>query len=313
MRNYIVLLLGLIPNCLGLWDKTTKLFKPHVETYWESWEEGLGNYASNLEDVPVTPVGTPYGVNVVNIAFALPNATTDYGCKQEQPPCISAGLYANETLIKAGIKKIQDAGGYVKLAIGGDTYGNTGTGLNNEFMEIYRFTSRIEKVVQDYGLDGIDLVQVRDCGLLSDCGLSEIQLKIIKSLRERLPLVIISYTFPYKPNSLLYGPVIEGGHEYLDYIVGFNGDNRTMLGIHELGVPKYKIVWGMTNIRSCSMRVLLESAEFVRSGGYGGVLTWSINSDTDHRGDGGPGDCTEFQTGHTDGTYINTLSYLLNV
>ena len=30
---------------------------PHVETYWESWDQTYGNYGSNLSNLPVVPIG----------------------------------------------------------------------------------------------------------------------------------------------------------------------------------------------------------------------------------------------------------------
>ena len=42
----------------GLMDPRTRMNRPHVETYWESWEEGKEDFASNLIDVPVSPIGT---------------------------------------------------------------------------------------------------------------------------------------------------------------------------------------------------------------------------------------------------------------
>jgi len=311
MKLFLAVLCAFFSCVFCLKSRDGKIIKPHVETYWESWEEGLGNYASNLHEVPASPIGSKQGVNVVNIAFALPNATTDYLCQHEDPPCITAGLTVNRTLLREGIREIHKSGGYVKLAVGGETYGNPGTGLS--LADIRKFVARIKSVVSLFDLDGVDLTQVRDCGWQSDCGLSEIQIELIKQLRENLPNEIISYTFPWSATSLLHKPVIENSHPYLDYIVGFRGEPYLLESIHGLGVPKNKIVWGITNVHACSLSTVLEAAEYVRLGGYGGVLTWSINSDTDHRGDGTPGECTEYQTGHPDGSFVNILSYLLNV
>ncbi len=30
---------------------------PHVETYWESWDQPYDNYGSNLSNLPVVPLG----------------------------------------------------------------------------------------------------------------------------------------------------------------------------------------------------------------------------------------------------------------
>lgn len=52
-----------------------------------------------------------------------------------------------------------------------------------------------------------------------------------------------------------------------------------------------------------------EIANIVKNEGYAGVMTWSINHDTDHR-EPYPG-CTPFQTGQPDGTYTNAISEIL--
>jgi len=294
----------------GLMDPRTRMNRPHVETYWESWEEGKEDFASNLIDVPVSPIGSPYGVNVINIAFALPNATRDdYTCRSD-PTCITAGYYGNKTLLHQAVKRIHEHGGLVKLAIGGDAYGNPGEGLL--LTDVDNFVWRISQVVNEYHLDGVDLTQVRDCGSWSDCGLVDIQLAIIEQLRRELPSKILSYTFPWGANSLLHKPVISRGHQYLDYITGFRGSAYLMEEIKQLGVPTSKIVWGIQIARDCYMSKVMEAAHFVKSEFYGGVMTWSINSDTNHRGEGEPGNCTEFQTGRPDGSYVEILSLLLN-
>ena len=42
----------------------------HVETYWESWSQMNPDFSSKISAIPVTPLGSNTGVNVVNIAFA---------------------------------------------------------------------------------------------------------------------------------------------------------------------------------------------------------------------------------------------------
>jgi len=301
--------LTLVPASMGMWDPKTRMFKAHVETFWESWDEGKDDYVSNLFDLPTSPIGSKHGVNVVNIAFALPNVTSDYQCDRD-PGCITEGYRGNSTYLHYAVDKIHASGGFVKLAIGGETYGNPGSGL--KLSDVRSFCYRISNVVKKYNLDGVDLTQVQDCGLQSDCGLVEIQQSIISNLRSNLPDAILSYTFPGNPTSLLHKPVLEESYPYLDYIVGFRGSSYLMEQIQSLGIPPNKIVWGINNVHQCGLGGVLEAANFVRTGGYGGVLTWSINSDTDHRGSSGPGECTEFQTGHPDGTYVNMISYLLN-
>jgi len=306
----------LVVSCLvtsghGLWDRQARLFRPHVETYWESWDYDKYDFASDLAKVPVTPIGSDSGVNVVNLAFALPNITSDEACHAESTNCVTAGLECGAISLRRGVKAIHEAAGYVKLAIGGDTYGNPGQGL--ALNDVTKFVERISKVVEDYELDGVDLTQVRDCGFNTDCGLVEVQLLLIRTLRLAMPRKIISYTFPWNPNSLLHREVIGQGHPYLDTITGFRGDKNLMKDIEALGVPRNKIVWGVPIAYfDCDMMKTNDGAHFVRQGGYGGVLTWSINEDTANRGDNPSGACNQFQTGQPDASYVNTISHILN-
>ena len=50
-----------------------------------------------------------------------------------------------------------------------------------------------------------------------------------------------------------------------------------------MGIPKHKIVWGQILYRDCSMQKTIAAAEAVAANQYGGVMTWSINSDTYQR------------------------------
>ena len=45
-------------------DIYIRIAKPHVETYWESWDSP-GNYGANLSALPVSPIG----LNSYNIHF----------------------------------------------------------------------------------------------------------------------------------------------------------------------------------------------------------------------------------------------------
>ena len=65
--------------------------------------------------------------------------------------------------------------------------------------------------------------------------------------------------------------IISGTQEYADDLI-------------DLGIPKHKIVWGqILGYRDCSMEKTIAAAEAVAAAQYGGVMTWSINSDTYQR------------------------------
>merc|ERR1711922_38783 len=224
MYSIIATLAYFLTIVSGLYDPVTKVALPHVETYWESWEDGLENFSSNLSDVPVAPMGATHGVNIVNIAFADP------------------------------------------------------------------------RILED------------------DCAYAENQLYLIYRLRSLLPNKIISYTFPSSPNySPTYSLVIQSSISHLDYVsISQCSQSGRISGINELlemGVPQHKIVCGVILYRDCyynenngGMGNTIAAAELVLSEQLGGVMTWSINTDTDHRGDNEVGSCTDFQTGKSDGT-----------
>ena len=57
----------IVPGVASLWSPEAGIYLPHVETYWESWDEGKGDFASNLKDVPITPIGK----DCTNLIFKL--------------------------------------------------------------------------------------------------------------------------------------------------------------------------------------------------------------------------------------------------
>jgi len=268
----------------------------------------------------LAPMGATHGVNIVNIAFADPRILED-DCEMTAD-CVSAGLDIKDPVRLLGaVNTIHAAGGYVKIALGGDVYGNPAEGIS--FQEVDKLASRIVRLVDDYNLDGVDLTTVRDCGVY-ECAYAENQLYLIYRLRSLLPNKIISYTFPSSPNySPTYSLVIQSSISHLDYVsISQCSQSGRISGINELlemGVPQHKIVCGVILYRDCyynenngGMGNTIAAAELVLSEQLGGVMTWSINTDTDHRGDNEIGACTDFQTGKSDGTYIDTISYILN-
>ena len=272
-----LMLLFSISGSLSLWSPEKNLFIPHVEVYWESWEDYRTNYMSNMSNIPITPLGSSHGVNVVNVAFA-DNAKQET-CGTE---CITSGLNMNPDHFVAGVKEIQAKGGFVKLALGGEVYGNPGDYLT--LAEIPYLTQRIQRVVDKYDLDGVDLVHVRAPGYISQIQIDRESL-VIQSLRELMPSKLISFTYPGYPTDVPTNvdKILENTHIYLDYITPHGANLEGILALKDLGVPKEKIVWGIWNVKDCYLEKLVESTKFVRSELYGGVSSWSINSDTAQR------------------------------
>ena len=56
----------------------------------------------------------------------------------------------------------------------------------------------------------------------------------------------------------------------------------------------------------------MEYTAEAKSLGLPGVMTWSINRDTNHRMDYSAGECNIFQTGSPDGTFISAIRQVLN-
>ena len=259
-----------------------------------------------MSNIPITPLGSSHGVNVVNVAFA-DNAKQET-CDTE---CITSGLNMNPDHFVAGVKEIQAKGGFVKLALGGEVYGNPGDYLT--LAEIPYLTQRIQRVVDKYDLDGVDLVHVRAPWYISQIQIDRESL-VIQSLRELMPSKLISFTYPGYPTDVPTNvdKILENTHIYLDYITPHGANLEGILALKDLGVPKEKIVWGIWNVKDCYLEKLVESTKFVRSELYGGVSSWSINSDTAQRNNYPYGECNEYQTGHEDGTYFNNIAFLLN-
>lgn len=288
----------------GYYDKNSRLVLPHMESYWESWTEGGSDFASNLTDLDVTPVGSRHGVNIINLAFARPG----YGsCEvlpvEERLNCtLLPGYEGKEEALRQAVKTIHQKNGFVKIAVGGDTYDNPTPGDNF-------YATRLAATVGEYNLDGVDFVVSRWTGF-NQAGTGD----MINELRQRLPSKMISLTLPscgYPCD--YYRTIVNMTMDQLDYINMFRATEAD-IGVleNEYGVPRHKIVWGIQVTQDCLMADTMAAATMVREGGYSGVSTWSVNSDTAQRADYEYATCNEFQTGHPDGTYINMISYLLH-
>ena len=302
-----LILLLTATSSLALWDAKKNMFIPQVEVYWESWEFYRENFMSNMSNIPVTPLGSSHGVNIVNVAFS--DNSLDDSC---QASCVTSGLYMEPDHFAAGVREIHAKGGYVKLALGGETYGNPGDHLT--LNDINRLASRVQRVVEKYDLDGVDLVHVRWNGPYADQDQTSVETLIIQTMRELLPTKLLSYTYPgyltYVPRNV--DSILNNSHVYLDYITPHKANLQGILELERLGIPKEKIVWGIQNTEDCYLETLVESTKFVRANGFGGVSSWSINSDTAQRNSYPYGECNEYQSGHEDGTYFNNIAFLLN-
>ena len=287
-----------ISAILCFYDRASKMVFPHVETYWESWTEGGPDFANNLIDVPITPIGSKQGVNIVNVAFAMPGYGSCYEAPIPANCTLLPGYQGKEDPLRQAVRHIHEHNGFVKIAIGGDTYGNPkpGNGL---------YAYWLAKQIDDYGLDGVDFVvkEWQPEWVFNQTDLA----RMIGELRLEMPNKIISVTVP--ACTTCWNPLLEASEPDLDYVTVFRARSNNIAINH---VPNHKIVWGIMLTQDCLMTTTLEAATVVRDEGYTGVSTWSINSDTAQRGDYEYAECNQYQTGHEDASYINMISYLLN-
>jgi len=134
------------------------------------------------------------------------------------------------------------------------------------------------------------------------------------SLRNALPNKLIGYTLPASLDTPPFREVASFAHSQLDYITLYRAIQEEVSRLEDKGVPREKIVWGIPI--GCNGGItddmplpdVTDVARTVKSGGYAGITTWSLNRDTDHRFLQAEGECNELQTGEPDATFINAIA-----
>jgi len=297
--------------CLfALTGHCSRVQKPYVETYWESWEaweKYPNDFGAFLKDVPAGPPGSCKGSNLINIAFG------DY----------SGGVGGHETtdeIIREGIKAIHAKGGLVKIALGGALY-NMGAYIKT-VEEATEFAEKMLATQKDIGLDGMDL-DVEDSGVGVD-----VQVAVIKETRRLLgPDFHISYTIPATVAVLNpWMDTISRTVEELDavnvmaydyYWGGYTFD-LDLGNLMALGLPANKVVYGVMpgHADAATEYVSVEDAmkivDYSLEKGLGGVMTWDVNRDCTSRKNYGPGVDNVWQTGQGDGKYLDAISARIN-
>merc|ERR1719219_177156 len=180
------------------WSRGGPIF---VETYWESWiyKDFPQDYCAEMKDVPVSPIGSISGANIVNIAFA------DYTGGLN-------GIECNISNVVAGIEAVHLAGGRVKVAFGGALY-SMSFAVNDQ-ASAEEFCESVVQMRADFHVDGIDL-DVEDGGTNA-----MIQTHLLKSCREKLgPDFLITYTYPALASNVEpWMTTLRNGAQFLDYI-----------------------------------------------------------------------------------------------
>ena len=232
------------------------------EGYWESYNEFPNDLeACRLKEgtgvEPVSPdfvasLETAGKLDVVTIAFAdldLERCERGFGCRQ-----FVCGLNLFQGLddlrfeaFKAKIKALQGQGTKVKLAFGGETFGNIRVpfGITNV---ADRMVEVVVDAVQALGVDGIDLVQKEGCGSrnLRCMDSTAVHLYLVEELRRLLPTnTTMGYTFPSGHFRLNYPflNVVKYGHQYLDSLTFFGSSTSRQIqqALDETSVPRSKV------------------------------------------------------------------------
>ena len=144
---------------------------------------------------------------------------------------------------------------------------------------------------------------------------SSMHLYVVHEFRKRMPTKLLTYTFPGDSTQLNFPfrDVLEYGHQYLNTINVFRGEMDTIQVLNsEYGVPKSKMILGLAigcnqnPFEDVDLAKALNYTEFVKNEGLAGIMTWSLNRDTDHRTL--EENCNELQTGQPDGTFLETIN-----
>ena len=137
-----------------------------------------------------------------------------------------------------------------------------------------------------------------------------------------MPTKLMSYTFPAQGYDFYidfpFRDVIQYGHQYLNTINVFRANTTAIHQmVTEFNIPKSKITWGMaigcnqSPFEQVDMAKAADEAQYVKDQGLAGVMTWSLNRDTDHRTSASNGHCNALQTEEADGTFIQIICDVL--
>lgn len=296
---------------------------PFCEVYWEAWNmTNESDYGSQITKLDVCSPGSGSGINIVDIAFGdyrlekMPDGKWSLGYVNEQVK--ADGQIFTPYDLRAAVDYIHDRGGKVKISFGGATFSMDHVIKTLEDADL--FARNLKELIDQTKLDGVDF-DVED-GITS----ANIQIELLRKCRSYLgPGALISLTIPalaelHEP----YASVVSAGHQYLSainimaYDVYWQGyDAKSELeSIVSMGIPRSKIVWGIMPGKQddpdvqTSVDDAKNIAQYVKEKGFGGVMIWDVNRDTDHRTGYSPGSNLQ-ETGLPDGTYVNAVSAIL--
>ena len=101
---------------------------------------------------------------------------------------------------------------------------------------------KVVNAVEELGMDGVDFAQEEGCGSSNyHCDdQSSVHLDFLRTVRQRLPDKIISYTFPASLDRP-YLDVVRYGHPYVDYFQVYRTDASIISALMDTGVPREKV------------------------------------------------------------------------
>ena len=183
---YFCVAASLDSSAVEKFERLQKIGVPFLETYWESYasfpygKDNCGSWNLKPHDVDDSAYGydikqVPEQVDIVNIAFAYSGGNKEeYGCERYSGcTYLVCGLHLYEkddnsdldriNQLKVDIKALQARGTLVKLAYGGEEWGNTEVPHKIKSLADY-VAKEIVDHVNELGVDGIDLVQNQGYG-----------------------------------------------------------------------------------------------------------------------------------------------------
>ena len=83
---------------------------------------------------------------------------------------------------------------------------------------------------------------------------------------------------------------------------------------NQVSLPCFQLVWGLligcSNLPSVNLEEAVFSASLAKAENFAGVMTWSVQKDTNHRTE--DNSCNDSQTGEVDGSFLLAISRALN-
>merc|ERR1712089_65187 len=253
----------------------SRVQKPYVETYWESWEaweKYPNDFGAFLKDVPAGPPGSCKGSNLINIAFggALYNMGAYIKTVEEATEFAEKMLATQKDIGLDGMDlDVEDSGVGVDVQVA--VIKETRRLLGPDFHISYTIPATV--AVLNPWMDTIS-----------------------RTVEELDAVNVMAYDYYW------------GGYTF-DLDLG----NLMALGLPANKVV-YGVMPGHADAATeyVSVDDAMKIVDYSLEKGLGGVMTWDVNSDCTSRKNYGPGVDNVWQTGQGDGKYLDAISARIN-